>query len=289
MASQMHHDRAPGLERSCAAAGAAWIRVAPSVPGVERIEARFACDGFDPHRHDTYAIGITTMGVQCFRYRGAAQLSLAGHAYVLHPDERHDGRAGTSDGFGFRTLYVEPALIREALGEPSRPLPFMRAVVSRDAGLLAAIGPALEDLDRPLEELRRDQIVLAVAEALAAGDSSQPGQRKLTARHLQAVARARDLLEANLQAGVTSAALESATGLGRYALARHFRACLGTSPYRYLVMRRLDRVRKLIRSGSSLADAALAGGFADQAHMTRHFKRTYGLTPGRWAALSASD
>lgn len=263
--------------------------MAPSAPGMERVEARFARDGFDPHRHDTYAIGITTMGVQCFRYRGAAQRSLAGHAYVLHPDESHDGRAGTSDGFGFRTLYLEPALIREAMGEPHRPLPFVRAAVSCDAGLLAAIGPALTDLDQPLEELQRDQILLDVAGALAAGDSSLPGLRPLTARHLQAVARARDLLEAHLQAGVTAAALESATGLGRFALARHFRACLGTSPYRYLVMRRLDRVRTLIRRGTSLAEAALAAGFADQAHMTRHFKRTYGLTPGRWAALSAGD
>jgi AraC-like DNA-binding protein len=37
-------------------------------------------------------------------------------------------------------------------------------------------------------------------------------------------------------------------------------------------------------SGSSLADAALAAGFADQSHMSRQFKRAYGLTPARWAA-----
>jgi AraC-like DNA-binding protein len=68
-------------------------------------------------------------------------------------------------------------------------------------------------------------------------------------------------------------------------VARQFRACLGTSPYRYLVMRRLDRVRALVRDGEPLADAAAACGFADQSHMTRHFKRAYGLTPGRWAAM----
>ena len=80
--------------------------------------------------------------------------------------------------------------------------------------------------------------------------------------------------------------LEAVTGLARYALARHFRACLGTSPYRYLVMRRLDRARALIASGSPLCDAALAAGFADQSHLTRHFKRAYGLAPGRWRALA---
>jgi len=36
-----------------------------------------------------------------------------------------------------------------------------------------------------------------------------------------------------------------------------------------------------------LADAALACGFADQSHMTRQFKKTYGVSPGRWSALAA--
>ena len=94
------------------------------------------------------------------------------------------------------------------------------------------------------------------------------------------------MLDANLRTGVASAELEAATGLTRYAVARHFRACLGTSPYRYLVLRRLDRARTLIRQGAPLVDAALASGFADQSHMTRHFRKAYGLSPGRWAAAA---
>ncbi|HEX9462749.1 MAG TPA: helix-turn-helix domain-containing protein, partial [Alphaproteobacteria bacterium] len=81
--------------------------------------------------------------------------------------------------------------------------------------------------------------------------------------------------------------LEAASGLDRYTLARQFRARLGTSPYRYLVMRRLDTARALLRAGRSLADAAYATGFSDQSHMTRQFKRAFGLPPGRWRAMQA--
>lgn len=287
MASPMNDGPSPRLERSCGTAAADWIRIAPSCRGFERIEASFSGHAFDPHRHDTYAIGFTIHGVQSFRYRGTAERSVPGQLFVLHPDETHDGHAGTSAGFRYRILYVEPGAISDALGEAPCPLPFVRETVSNDRRLAAAIMPALADLDLPLEDLHRDQIILDLADALAAADPSIP-RRKLSARHWRAVGQAREILDASIRKGVVSAELEAATGLTRYALARHFRACLGTSPYRYLVMRRLDRARALIREGTPLVEAALASGFADQSHMTRHFKSAYGLPPGRWAALMES-
>ncbi|MGQ9366938.1 AraC family transcriptional regulator [Azospirillum sp. ST 5-10] len=274
----MTHGRRPALERSCD-----WVRPAPSRPGMERIEARFAGRAFAPHRHDTYAIGITLGGVQTFDYRGARCDSPAGHAVVLHPDEVHDGRAGSEAGFRYRILYLEPRLVQEALGHRT-PLPFVRPAVSADPRLLRALHAALDDLDRMPEELEGDGAVLAVAEALAALDPTV-ARRPLGAAAAGAVARARAFLDEPPDRTVTSADLEAVSGLGRFALARHFRAVLGTSPYRYLTLRRLDRARALIGGGVPLAEAAADAGFADQSHMTRLFTRTYGVPPGRWRAL----
>lgn len=64
-----------------------------------------------------------------------------------------------------------------------------------------------------------------------------------------------------------------------------FRALFGTSPYRYLIQRRLDIARRLMLGGQTLAEAALAAGFADQSHMTRHFGQSYGLPPARWLRM----
>jgi AraC-like DNA-binding protein len=272
------------LERSCGPSAGDWIRLAPPADGLERIEAYFAGHAYDPHRHDTYAIGYTVGGVQSFDYRGTQVDSLCGHVIVLHPDETHDGRAGTETGFRYRMVYVEPRLIRAALRGRARTLPFVRTAAMKDTRLMAALRPALDELDRPLEELERDQIVLGIAEALLSLDAgaaagSSPGACAVS------VERTRQFLDANFDRVVASNELEALTGLDRYALARQFRALYGTSPYRYLTMRRLDRTRALVRAGHPLADAALASGFADQSHMTRQFKRAFGLSPGRWRAI----
>jgi AraC-like DNA-binding protein len=264
------------------------MRLAPSQPGLERIEAFFAGHAYDPHRHDTYAIGLTLSGVQSFDYRGARADSRAGNAIVLHPDETHDGRAGAEAGFRYRMLYIEPRLIRDALGERARALPFVRTPVSTDRRLVDAVGAALDGVDRTWEPVERDHSILAIAEALLALDPSA-GCRAAAVPCAIAVEQVRQFLDEHFALVVASEELEEVAGIDRYSLARHFRAVLGTSPYRYLTMRRLDHVRSVIRSGESLADAAFAAGFADQAHMTRHFKRAYGLPPGRWRAIHVAS
>jgi AraC-like DNA-binding protein len=272
------------LERSCGAPDGDWIGHAPACAGIERIEAFFSGHAYDPHRHDTYALGYTISGVQSFTYRGAQADSLAGNAIVLHPDEVHDGRAGVATGFRYRMLYIEPRLISQALRGRTHALPFLKSAVSSDPTLLAALAAGLADLTRPLEPLERDRIVTAIADALFALDASLPA-RRMSTTSARAVDRAREFLDTHFARVVASEELEAETGLGRYALARHFRTRLGTSPYRYLTMRRLDRAKTAILSGDSLAEAAFVSGFADQSHMTRQFKQAFGLTPGHWQTL----
>lgn len=264
-------------------AGADWIYRSPlsdAASGIERIEAFFHHNAYAMHRHDTYAIGHTLAGVQNFRYRGGSRNSLPGGTMVLHPDEPHDGQAGTGEGFRYRMIYVDPALLQQALG--GKPLPFVKGGLSDDPRLFTATASLLRMMDNALDPLEQDDALYDLAIALDAVAGAANTRRPVD---FHAAARAREYLLASLESAVTLDELAAATGRDRWSLSRDFRALFGTSPHRYLTMRRLDRVRQLVVHGMSLADAAAASGFTDQSHMTRHFKRAWGVAPAQWLKM----
>ena len=270
------------LERSCSAREDS-IRLGAGAQGLERAEVRFATCTFSPHRHDTYAIGITTAGVQTFRYRGSRHICLPGQLHFLYPDETHDGGPATDAGFAYRILYVEPELLRGALGD--RPLPFVADPVQDGTPATRELEQLLGEMDGPVSDLGRHEAAAAIAAALVGlGGAEAEGPIDLAA-----VGRVRDYLRAHACEQTPASTLERIAGIDRYAIARNFRRAYGTSPDRYRAMRRLGLARTAIQSGVPLARAAADAGFADQSHMTRQFVRAYGLTPGRWARAVAGS
>ena len=303
MVDKKNRSGGEGIERLCSPAvkpGPSrrdWFRSYATAPGIELFEAWFEGHAYQKHRHDTYAIGLTDIGVQAFDYRGASQASTAGKVVVLHPDELHDGHAGSSEGFGYRMLYVSPVRISAAVRAVSgraEPLPFVPEAVSTNPKLAQAIGNAFEHGFEPdLEPLATDSLLLEVAEGLMRGDpkslsgSSRPESSRRTL-DLPALEKARQFLDTAYDRIVSSSELEEISGLTRYDLARQFRSAFGTSPYRYSLARRLDFARCRLSPEGSLAELALEAGFADQAHFTRMFRSAYGLTPARYVRLHES-
>ncbi|MGC7838874.1 AraC family transcriptional regulator [Pseudomonas wayambapalatensis] len=255
-----------------------WVKHAPQSSKIERLEAYFSAHGFDPHRHDTYAIGRTLSGVQSFKYRGANRNSLPGETLVLHPDEEHDGHAGSSSGFRYRMLYITPALVQEILN--GKPLPFLQGGISQDPRLAAATDAILSAMDHHLDPLEEDDSLFGLVSVLQTVCKC-PVPKML--HDYGAARRAREFMDDCVEQSITLDDLAACANRDRWSLSKDFRAYFGTSPHRYLTMRRLDRVKTFILGGMNLTDAAVAAGFFDQSHMSKHFKKAYGISPSRWS------
>lgn len=98
----------------------------------------------------------------------------------------------------------------------------------------------------------------------------------------RAVTRAIDFINLNYAHDISLSEIAESAHLSPFHVARLFKRTTGLSPHQYLVQVRVNSARSLLTAGAgarSLAEIALAVGFADQSHLTRHFKRVLGVTP----------
>lgn len=240
--------------------------------------------------------------VVALRLRGAAtsrvQVGPRESIVVLRPDDLTLIPAGIEStwcapavGQSILHLHLVPAwldTVAEEAGLPSgRAAPALRLGFAH-AGLLRAMS-ALLRLDEPDEAA--DPLAVALAGLACCTELLRLGAddaERLERRYRLAPAilrRVQAHVEEILPGQVTLEGMAAAARLSPFHFSRAFRRETGTSPLAYVRARRCERAKRLMLEGRlSLAEVALACGFAHQAHFTTIFGRIVGTTPGRWRA-----
>ncbi|NVI90207.1 AraC family transcriptional regulator [Actinomadura sp. BRA 177] len=255
---------------------------------LDLLTARIGRRHYAPHTHDEYAIGVTVDGLETMRYRGEKIYSAAGSVVVVEPGEAHTGGPARPEGFAYLCLYPGAELLGAAMTAEPGPVPaepHFREPIIDDVRLgqeLRLAHRALRLGDDPLEGESR---LLGVLGALVRRHAMD-GPRTLPQRGRSDSGRvARQVaarLSDELTAPPTLAEMAADLDLSRYQLLRAFRDAMGMPPYAWLAQHRVTRARALLDLGHRPAEAATLVGFADQAHLTRWFRRVLGVTPGAY-------
>ena len=94
--------------------------------------------------------------------------------------------------------------------------------------------------------------------------------------------RAIEYIQDQLNADLTVSGIAQAVDLSPYHFTRLFKESTGQSPHQYVVDVRVRKAKELLTTGKfTISEVAYHVGFADQSHLTRHFKRVFGLPPKR--------
>ncbi|MFE2530875.1 AraC family transcriptional regulator [Streptomyces sp. NPDC059371] len=250
----------------------------PGVPGiVEVFHAHYTEYAYPMHVHEAWTLLIVD--------DGAVRYDLDRHEHgtprdtvtLLPPHIPHNGAPATAQGFRKRVLYLDGSRLADDLIGPAVDGPDLA-----DPVLRARVAQVHTALARPGDELEADSRLTLIADRLRglllprSAPELPPADRPL-ARRL------RELLDERVVEGI---ALDEAARLVNAHpahLVRAFSGAFGIAPHQYLMSRRVDRARRLLLDGRPPGEVAALTGFYDQSHLTRHFRRLVGVTPGRYA------
>ncbi|AMU15492.1 AraC family transcriptional regulator [Burkholderia cenocepacia] len=285
----------------------------PLVPDADLLTATYRDHAFAPHWHDAYTIPVILEGAERFTYRGTGHVAETGTVPVINPGEVHTGSRAADEGWCYRVSYMPVEFIRElasAIAGRPQDAPWFAPDVIRDADLAARLTLAHRMLEAGSERALSSQADAAgqpagdpatgaprIYDPLAAETAMLDALSTLIVRHADVRPRPaplaadeprvdamRERLAADLMSTVTLDEVAQAAGLSPFHAARLFTRTTGMPPHAWRNQLRLQRALAPLRAGVPVADVAAASGFVDQSHFTRHFKRMFGVPPGRWQA-----
>lgn len=290
------------------------------LPGMDMVTAEYYEHEFSPHWHEAYAVPVIEAGAEMYAYQGRRHVAEAGTVPVINPGEVHTGSRAMEVGWRYRVFYIPVGFMHHLAGEiaaAAQPMPWFPVDVIRDPDLAKRVAHA----HRLLEGLADSSTDKASAgdfppRALSSNDppgGDPPGGDPLAAemalidavstllvryalRHPDAdrpkadpprVALMKERLAADLTEPLSLTDLAAQVGLSAFHAARLFTQATRMPPHAWRNQLRLQRALASLRQGAPVAEVAAACGFTDQSHFTRHFRRMFGVPPGRWQAGNA--
>jgi AraC-like DNA-binding protein len=259
----------------------------PGLPGLELLHATYVHQTFPRHAHDGFAVGVIESGALGFYYRGENVVAGPGTINLANPGEVHTGQAQAESGWTYRMFYMPAEVLQSAADEMAcghTDFPFFEKGVIRDrhlAGEIRALHMALEKDGLP--RLEKQARFLDMLTSLIARHADAPPTEQGVASTAREIGRVRDYITACYADDITLDRLASVACLSPFHFAREFKKSVGLPPHTFLIQTRVKKAREMIAAGAKLAEAACAAGFTDQSHLTRHFKRITGVTPGQYS------
>jgi AraC-like DNA-binding protein len=258
----------------------------PALSNLELLHATYVTHAFAPHIHEGYAIGVIECGAEQFKYRRSVYVAPRGSIVLINPGEMHTGEAASEQGWTYRMLYPDVSLLQRAASEIAgrqQDIPFFPSPVVNDPMIAAQLLQLHASLQDPSSALERDsQFLWVLAQLILRHADSHAFLRPVRGERAW-VQQVRAYLEDHYAENVTLEQIASSVNLSPFHLLRVFRDVVGLPPHMYLTQLRVTRARQMLKASLRPVEVALAVGFTDQSHLTKHFKSLVGVTPAQYA------
>ncbi|WP_161630008.1 helix-turn-helix domain-containing protein [Desulfogranum mediterraneum] len=240
---------------------------------------------FEDHIHEGHVLWVNSEGAEQYHLQGRSALLQPGWVSIIEPGVVHANHACTPAKRHLRSLYLDRkffSYLEKLLSGSSWGGSLLPTVVVRDGRCWQKTITLHQAIITARDQLLIDELLLSLFTSIRQANFREKLDHGSTGKASKRLNRVVDSMRAGLDEELSLEILAGISDCSAFHLIRLFREQLGMSPHAYLVQLRLERARQLLDSGQPIAEAALLAGFADQSHLTRRFKRRYGLTPGSY-------
>lgn len=255
------------------------------VPGFESLEllrGQRVTQEYPRHWHENLYLCATLRGTSVLYCRGASWQTRPGSLALVAPGEIHSNRKAHCN---FRCVFVEPQALRHATEQLIE-----RSIheISFRSGLIddRLTSQTFLQAHRSLEQgdacLDQSHLAMSFLHRLAVRHAAPAIPSLRLGNESCAVRQARRFLDEHYAERVSLQQLATYARLSPYHLHRSFCRYVGMPPHQYQLELRIMKAKSFLRIGRSISETASIVGFVDQSHLTRHFKRSVGVTPGQF-------
>lgn len=246
------------------------------------IDAKYQKFAFSRHYHLDFHIGLITHGEQKFQHQGSHHHVGHGQIVIMPPDELHDGEAKLESGYQVNVFAIEPHLLSDLadLKQNGQIIGFNQLIISDPAIFLQLRNLHGLLREEKLSVLTKDCLPFEGFNSLFDRYGSLSRQ-KVVPLGQKSMSSLKEYLMTHLDQAVRLDTLAALCQLSPTQFQRQFKAQMGMTPYAWFSRLRLEQAMKLLHAGHSATDVAHQIGYYDQAHFTKAFKHTYGVTPAQ--------
>ena len=249
--------------------------------GIEMLRGFDVTQEYPRHWHEEIYLCATIAGLSYLDCLGTSLLTRPGTLAIVASGDIHANR---KIGCSFRCIFMDFLALQNAVEQfveqSIHGLSFRSGLIEDQRTIMRFLKVHRWLEDEP--DLGRDHFAFSFLHDLAVRHSTAKLPLPRNGNENSAVQRTKQFLDEHFAERVSLHDLVRLTGLSAYHLNRSFCRQIGLPPHEYQVQVRIMKAKSLLRLGRSISETASLVGFVDQSHLTRHFKRSLGVTPGKF-------
>lgn len=240
----------------------------PILDGLEILDAKRHNLNFPFHTHNTFNITLVIHEILCTKIGNQYLKAPSGTIVITNPDEVHATICDSNIGNSFVTFYISPEVLARL--NNNKPVFFDNKIIDNPLlfqQLFQLYGQRFSlntEFEMGFENLLRTLVVKHASESFEEKKNSHLFQNFLEFETFEKFS-----LE-NTAANF---------GLDKYKFLRLFKSETGLTPNNYIILKRIEKCKELLKSQNDLLSIAIELGFYDATHLCKHFKKITGISP----------